>query len=576
MFLYMFEDIEQRGKVMIKVDGNIITVTTKSQTAVFSSGVLVSLSDKTGRKYIENDGSGEALYIVYRSNEQIPLKNTGHGTVTARKISETEAEYFLEAWDGDGVIDISEDRETGDIVIEPEVTSARSGIIAARLPFTGIDDNLNLIAPFYQGINMRPDDELLTGRKWTWPKDWEAGFAIMCDNESGDGFWVHTRDSSYRPKSMMTGQGTSKADIAFDSEAFGPIDENRSAGGLAWRINVFKGGWRVPAGIYRDWLWKAYDLEKEESRRREWTKDISFAVSWCPSSIDYIDELTKHVDPRKTLLHLPGWRKFGYDQNYPDYTPSDSFKEFIAYAENKGFRCMPHANSIDMDPSMPEYRFLQDFKYRELESGRFLGWGYEEGKILGVPSSNKALDVNRERNVMVKIHPGLAIWRSILTKRIDEALDQLNRITDAIFIDVTLCSWNLMNALVDNTTSMEGMKKLISQVEGIGDGLVVGGEGLNEITMQNLSFAQAHLFDSHHATRNGLERCGGIDLNNYVFGRLCRTIGYSNLNGQTENAVLRERIHEEHGAIPTITDVSIENLRSPNKELKRVFDLANS
>ena len=144
-------------------------------------------------------------------------------------------------------------------------------------------------------------------------------------------------------------------------------------------------------------------------------------------------------------------------RNYPDYTPSEDFKQFIEYAVSKGFRCMPHANSVDMDPSMPEYRYLQDYKYREIERGTFMGWGYHNGRVLGVPSSNFALDTNRDKNVMIKVHPGLALWRSILARRIDEALEQLNYITDTVFIDVTLCSYNLENCLVDNTTSMEGM-----------------------------------------------------------------------------------------------------------------------
>ena len=560
---------------MIKIDGNTVSVITATQTAVFRDGVLVSLKDRAGRSYVTADGSGEALYIVYRNNECVPLKNTGHGGVTARKLSDHEAEYFFEAWDGDGVLTIREDPENGDVTLEPEVTSARSGVIAARLPLSGMDGKLNLAAPLYQGVNMRPDDELLRGRKWTWPKDWEAGFAILLDNDTGEGFWVRTEDSRYRAKSLMTGQGDG-CGIAFDAEAYGPIDDSRSAGGIVWRINVFSGGWHTPASQYREWLWRAYGLEKEEALRRPWTKDIRFAVSWCPTSAEFINELAKKVDPKKTLLHLPNWRIYRYDQNYPDFTPREDFRRFVEYAAAKGFRCMPHANSVDMDPSMPEYRFVQDFKYRELESGRFLGWGYENGRVLGVPSSNKALDVNRERNVMVKVHPGLAIWRSILAKRIDDALGRLGGATDAVFIDVTLCSWNLQNCLVDNTTSMEGMKKLISEIEGLGSGLVVGGEGLNEITMQNLTFAQAHLFDSHQATRPGLERCGGIDLNNYLFGRLAKTIGYSNLNGKTEESVLRERIHEEHGAIPTITAGSAEEIANPNAELKRVFELANS
>ena len=561
---------------MITLNQNVVKVETFTQTAVFRDGVLISLSAKDGRKFIAGDGAGEALYIVYRNDECVPLKNTGHGAVSARKLSPYRAEYFFEAWDGDGVLTIREDPENGDVILEPEVTSARKGIVAARIPFTGIDEKLNLIAPFYQGVDLRPDDELLKNRKWTWPKDWEAGFALLMDHADGRGFWVRTEDTHYRAKSVVTGRGESGRDVAFDAEAYGPVDDSRSAGGLAWRINVFSGGWHAPADQYRAWLWRAYGLEKEERRRKAWIGDVRMAVSWCPTDREVLDELSRKVDPRKILLHLPQWRKYKYDQNYPDFTPSEEFRGFLEYAVKKGFRCMPHANSVDMDPSMPEYRFLQDFKYRELETGRFLGWGYENGRVLGVPSSNMALDKNRERNVMVKIHPGLALWRSILSKRIDDALTLLDRRTDAVFIDVTLCSWNLDNCLVDNTTSMEGMKKLIEEIETIGDGLAVGGEGLNEITMQNLSFAQAHLFDSHHATRPGLERCGGIDLNGRLFSGLARTIGYSNLNGATEEAVLRERIHEEHGAIPTITVGSAGEIARPNAEFKRIFELANA
>jgi len=63
---------------------------------------------------------------------------------------------------------------------------------------------------------------------------------------------------------------------------------------------------------------------------------------------------------------------------------------------------------------------------------------------------------------------------------------------DSVFIDVTLVSLNLYNSLVENTTSTEGMKMLIEHIGSLGKGLVVAGEGLNEITMQGQSFAQAH------------------------------------------------------------------------------------
>jgi hypothetical protein len=54
---------------------------------------------------------------------------------------------------------------------------------------------------------------------------------------------------------------------------------------------------------------------------------------------------------------------------------------------------------------------------------------------------------------------------------------------EAVFIDVTLCSWSLHNCLVEGLSSTEGMKRLISHMGGLSKGLVVEREGLNEITM---------------------------------------------------------------------------------------------
>jgi hypothetical protein len=94
--------------------------------------------------------------------------------------------------------------------------------------------------------------------------------------------------------------------------------------------------------------------------------------------------------------------------------------------------------------------------------------------------------------------------------------------------------------------------------------------------MQGLSFAQTHLFRSHHVSIEGLERCGGCDLNNILFNNLSKAIGYSGLAGETEDQILRGRIHEEHGAVPTLIVARPEQIATPNPEVQRILDLANS
>ncbi|MBI2300273.1 MAG: hypothetical protein HYU66_15230, partial [Armatimonadetes bacterium] len=265
-----------------------------------------------------------------------------------------------------------------------------------------------------------------------------------------------------------------------------------------------------------------------------------------------------------------------YDENYPTYEPSDRARETIRKAVAMGFRIMPHCNSVDMDPTHPAYHYLRDFQYRDVVSRRLHGWAWDPdgGGVLGVPNSCHNLQGNRRRKVMIKVHPGLAMWRSILSENILQAVEAVG--TDTVFIDVTLCSHNLDNCLVENTTSTEGMNLLIRQVSELGGGLAVGGEGLNEITMQHLSFAQAHLFLSWHASVEGLDRTGGCPLNAFLFDGLCRTFGYSRLGGKSDDEVLRMHRHVELGGLPTVTVGSAAEIASPNLAVREMLEIANA
>jgi len=556
---------------MVRVDGNRVEVETRTLAARLERGCIVSLKSRaTGEEFVRplEPGAGPALELLYRGGESVPVDESKFGTITCRSVSRDQAEFIFHSWDGDGVITVSADPESGDLLIEPSAYSSRPGVRACRWNVRGVRDGLELVAPLFQGVKLALDDPLLRGGRWNWPFQWEAGLAILAGPKSG--FWVRAEDDRYRYKALKTGTESDPRSIGFDTEAYGPIDGNLGAGGLCWRVNVYEGDWKAPAARYRDWLWRAYDLEREEEKRREWIHRVAMAISWCPGDPAVLDALAAKVDPKKVLIHFPNWRTDGYDENYPTYVASDSAKEFVAKGQAMGFHIMPHFNSVDMDPSHPAYAQIRDFQYRDIESKSLQGWSWHEGRGIGVPESNAARSQHRDKKVMIKVHPGLSMWRSVLGENILKAAQDLK--LECAFIDVTLCSWNLHDSLVEGMTSTEGMKRLIEHVAGLGEGLVVGGEGLNEITMQGQSFVQAHLFQSWQNSAEGLARVGGCALNEFMFGKLCRTIGYSGLSGSTPDSELRMRIHEEHGAIPTITIHSAEEIERPNKAVRRVLE----
>lgn len=561
-------------KGTVRVIDNKIVIDTISLSATMEKGIITSLKDKSsGEEFIEKPDTTNfrALQLLYRNNELININEEKFGSTVTRQLSEQKAEILFNSWDGDGVLSVSVDDITGDLIIEPSAYSSRPGVLACRWNISGIKPALDLVAPFFQGVKLKLDDSLLKNSRWGWPFQWEAGIAIL--QSSKGGFWIHTQDCQYRFKALQTGNQSDPFVIGLDSEAYGPIDDNLSAGGLCWRINTFRSDWKVPAEKYRQWYWKAYNLEAEEQLRQKWIRDVKFAISWCPGNTDVLDALAKKIDPSKVLIHFSNWRTDGYDENYPDYFASDSAKVFLKKGREMGFHIMPHFNAIDMDPSNPVYDRVRDFPYRSVETKQLQGWSWYNSRVIGVPESNTNRMGNRDKKVMVKIHPGLSMWRSILGERILTAAKELSLTT--VFIDVTLCIWNIHNCLVESMPPTEGMNKLIKHVSDLGPGLVVSGEGLNEITAQHQSFAQVHLFRSSQDSVQGLERTGGCNLNEVLFGKLCRTFGYSNLGGRDKNQELRMQLHLDHGAIPTVTIRSADEIANPNPAVKRMLELGN-
>ncbi len=560
------------GTARIDVTGDgILHAETPTLTAKIEKGFLTSLKSKaSSEEYISafDTGKFDALQLVYARGETVDVGEQKFGKVETRKVSDHRAEVIFQNWDGDGVVSVSVDAGSGDLLIEPSAFSSRPGVRACRWRLKGLRRDLKLVAPFFQGVSLAIDDSLIRASHWIWPHAWEAGLAIL--QAPSGGFSVHTQDDRYRYKALHVGSDSDPYTLGFDTEAYGPLDANLAAGGLVWRINVHQGDWKVPAERYRKWLWETYSLAKEEQRREPWLHELGMAISWCPGDIAILEGLARQADPRKVLIHFSNWRTDGYDENYPTYVASERASAFLARALEMGFRVMPHFNIVETDPNNPVYAQVRDFQYRDIETKKLYGWSWVNSRAIGVPESNASRLDHRREKVMVKIHPGLATWRSILCSRIQEAARQ-HALKD-VFVDVALNTFNLHNCLVENTTSTEGVNRLVHQIADLG--LSVGAEGLNETFFQGLSFAQVHLFRNPRAAMEGLDRTGGCPLNNFLFGKLCRLFGYSGLGGRNADEELRARIHEEHGALPTITIRSAAEITNPTPAVKRALENA--
>ena len=244
---------------------------------------------------------------------------------------------------------------------------------------------------------------------------------------------------------------------------------------------------------------------------------------------------------------------------------------FIAAAQQLGFRIMPHFNYFAIDPNHPLFSRVRDFAMRDVRTRKLMGWRWKSG-VLPFPQGHGRIADFRSTKAMAYLHTGLSLWRRELVRRIGAAAAELR--TPALFVDQTLCTFDLDNALVENLTCWDGMVALTRELTELDGPPAVGGEGLNELSMRYQTFAQAHLFKSWHANCANFEQLDPVPVGDFLYGDLCRTMGYANLSGRDEASALRLLVHEKLNALPSLTVREAEEIENPCPAVRRVLDRA--
>jgi hypothetical protein len=555
--------------VGVWIEEGRIRVETSTLLAVFDRALLVSLVRKSDNKELirATSQSTQGVYLIYPGAEVVPFGNRSTDRFTPHRINARRAEFRIEGFDGDGILSIAADPATNDLIVELGLSTSRPGVRSCRWLLTGIDPELELVAPFFQGIKLPLEDPLIQNTYWNWPHRWESPLAIL--QGARGGLWVHAEDTRFLYKSLQVGTSNNPRSLGFDTDAYGPIDNNLSAGGLAWRVNVYEGDWKVPAARYKAWLAEAFGLAK--LKRPAWMNDIVFSVVWCPPDTAILDALARRIDPRRVLIHISSFGEFQGYGNFPDFTPSEKGRAFFKKGLAMGFHILPHFPALDIDPTHPAYNAIRDFQYRELENKKLVGWTHIAGEG-PIPESHADRIRPPAGSSIMRMHAGLSLWRSILAENILKTVEDLG--VDAAFLDVTMNTHNVANCLVENWTPTEGMARLEDTIADLGNGLVLGGEGRNELTMQSQAFGQIHLFKSWQVNLPGLERLKPVLLGEFLYGDWCRAFGYTNLSGGTPADDFRLKMQLEQGSVPTITVRGAQEIDEPNPAVKGMFDAA--
>ena len=138
---------------------------------------------------------------------------------------------------------------------------------------------------------------------------------------SREAFFVRGADETFQFKRLDCQKDSESIALNFQTHNQAPWDTLTTAEVCGtWRLNAHTPvtiACPCPRSIASGWKltfkpWRLSDMPM-------WVQDIGL-VTISMVSFGYsrpLDRLAEQVDPTKTLLYLVGWRKDGYDVNYP-------------------------------------------------------------------------------------------------------------------------------------------------------------------------------------------------------------------------------------------------------------------
>lgn len=537
----------------LDVQENRLTIKTATVEAVFEGPVLRSLRPAGSEvEFIQPDAPGPGVDLMYLDWSTVGTDK--QQTITIRKLSPLAARIDVIGADTDRTLTIVADADTGDIRITPDGLSNRRTLRVVRWTLAAHPE-VTAFLPCVNGLEVRPDRPHPPTRRFGWPFEWNAQLAILQRGESC--VMIHCEDQAYQFKALQLTRHEGRFDLGFETEPPGPLWDNRTAGGIEWRLNAYRGDWKVPAARYKEWMERAYDLPGKRKHRPAWVKDITFTIGWAGANPAMLDALASVHPPSRTLIHLSDWRTDKYDLNYPEYVPTQRTLEYMIKARDMGFHVMPHFNYYCVWYQHPFFQKVRDFQIRTVEQNRPDGWHWP-------PDTH---DYTR----MAYIHPGLGTWRSKLIEVVGEACEKTG--TDIAFIDQTLCTWNSDNGTVQGLNTIQGMRQIQEAFAAVHPGLVLAGEGLNEISFQRQCFAQAHIFEGW----GKLEQKhvdAQHDICQFLWGDHTRLVGYYHVSPGNEDFDKGIATYERMGALPTLVTGNPKELLEPSPLTRQVLEQA--
>jgi Domain of unknown function (DUF6259) len=600
----------------LKVQGDTATFTTSQMIVVVSKGRVTRIFNRvTGTEFLvgspvaPNSDSEATSGLIYAEptvskEDQRPnvigptLTKAGETVLTPKLLSidvmsgdsvhrlgPLSIQYDFRSPNSESRISLvySLESATGDLLVQESASGERHGLSGIRWGFGPVVCRGNLLLPAFAGIKAaRPADQYkFESSTWGWPMGWQVPIVVFADKVGG--FSVDTEDPAGRFKEFMYQQNADKNwQVAFTTVNQAPFEPYVATESVTWRLNTFAGDWTAPVDRYKRWAYQAFQMSEKEKYRPKWVDDIKLVIKHADYISDdqivpYLDALEKHVKPSETLLFLTFYKDDEEKQPIPYWLPNAHGIKFVKEARRRGFHVMYFANYIGIQPNNPKFAEFKDHVIRDPFSGKPQGWNLE-GEWAGWDLRG---DQSATSNVMLYyVNPAYKPWRDFQIQQFKQLFAESP--ADGLFLDQAFLLFNDGNGTVDGLNTIRANLQFHRDVAEALPGVALGGESVNEITMQYESFCELHFLSLDLKDGKKGEPVGWwldpaasdrmVPFTTLVVSPHTRPIGYVGFpeTSSPYYEAWRDALHT-YGGIPTITRPTLSEIEDSDGEVRRVM-----
>ncbi len=459
----------------VQIDGDLLTLTTENMTVQFRGGTMVRLTNLlTGDTPLRQAPVLPSLVemrTLHPSGKPFRWTDWRMGKATAANPNAVQISFndlTCTAW-----MNVIVDPDTQDVALTLWGESNREGVTGLTWGMRGLDlTSGRLILPAFGGVALdsRSAPASLT---LEYPGQWEAQMLIW-ETKAG-GFVVYSRDSQPLFKRLHLIRRGDRLDLVFETQAVAPW---KSAGGvpqLEWRINAFKGDWRVPAEGYRR-LMSFLRPPLPARGDRAWVSEIRSVRTMAESRFDpaTLEKMAESSSPKETLLYLPNWQSPNARTDDPAYRVADNLRVYVQRARAMGFRVMLGVECAALPREHPDLIQMRRYQVKDPRTGAPVEIPAEDGT-----SAPAALAV---------INPAAPAYRSLFIRRLSDVIDYIR--PDALHLRRSGRMWNDGGGLIEKQSFAQGAAALHRTLLTAFPHLVLSGDGLNEVVAPYQFFAQ--------------------------------------------------------------------------------------